>query len=497
MEPAHLERLQRRVSARLGLQLRPRDRESLRRACTARARALKLLEAASYLAVLESPGPVSDREWDWLAAHLTNTESYFYRDVGQMALLRNRILPELIERNAQRRSLRLWSAGCATGEEAYSLAVLLSELLPRREGWDARVLGTDVNERALEKARRGIYTSWSFRRIPPELRARYFHPEAGGEAVNPSIRSRVTFRRQNLLMEALAGAESPIREMDLILCRNVFIYFTREAIQAVLQSLAGSLREGGYLMTGHAEVHDEYPAQLRPKIFPGSVVYERAAGTAECKPGKRTALPSGSREPGAGSLTAGVPHPPRADQIEASGATFSHGPESPAFPRARGGRGRGARAEVSGVGARGGTAPAPQPGSAQIDPTIYEEALALADLGQLEEAAERCRQAIAGDPLCAAAYRLLAWIAEEQGEGETARECLKKLIYLEPSQAAAYLDLAALYDRDGDAARARKMRAAARAVLDAAPAEEPAGATLEPDAGGWLAPPRDRSVGEN
>jgi chemotaxis protein methyltransferase CheR len=471
MEPSHLEQLEQRVAARLGLQLRPRNRESLRRACAARARVLSLQHVEAYLTLLEGPSPASDREWDWLAAHLTNTESYFFRDEGQMALLRSRVLPALIERSAHRRSLRVWSAGCATGEEAYTLAILLSELLPRGEVWDARVLGTDANERALEKARRGIYTGWSFRRMPPELRARYFRAVAGGEAVDASIRSRVTFRRQNLLTEPCPVGESPTQPMDLILCRNVFIYFTRDAVRSVLQTLAGSLREGGYLMTGHAEVHDENPAQLRPKIFPGSVVYERvsaASGGIQESGGETPGYPSGA-PPG---RTA-----PEGQQMLARG-------ETPGIPNTPGDHGYSNTA-------------APHPAPAQSDRTLYEEALALADQGALEEAAERCGRAIAADPMSAAAYHLLAQIAEEQGEVETARECLKKLIYLEPSQPAAYLDLAALYDRSGDRARARKMRAAARAVRDSEPAGGPAGAPPDPDAGEWLAPLRDPSGGEN
>jgi chemotaxis protein methyltransferase CheR len=476
MEPTSLEQLQRLVAVRLGLQLRPRDRESLRRAFAARARVLKLPQAEAYLTLLEGASPACDGEWAWLAAHLTNTESYFFRDEGQMALLRSRVLPALIERNAHRRSLRLWSAGCATGEEAYTLAILLCELLPRDEAWDARVLGTDVNERALEKARRGVYTAWSFRRMPQALRARYFHAEGSGEAVDVSIRSRVTFRRQNLLTDPFPVSESASWEMDLILCRNVFIYFTRDAVRTVLQTLAGSLREGGYLMTGHAEVHDENPAQLRPKIFPGSVLYERVSAAS----GDVTRSPYGR----SGGVTPGYASGALPGRSAPEGHRTVAGGNTPGLPNTPGGLGYSNAAD-------------PHPAPARSDRTLYEEALALADQGELEEAAERCRRAIASDPMSVAAYRLLAQIAEEQGETETARECLKKLIYLEPSQAAAYLDLAALYDREGDLERARKMRAAAGAVREAAPTGGPAGATPDPDAGEWLAPLREPSGGEN
>jgi chemotaxis protein methyltransferase CheR len=451
MDGVLLERFQQLVAARCGLHLRPRDRENLLRAVSSRVRSLKLPGAEAYAELLECPAAPNEREWDWLVAHLTNTESYFFRDHGQMGLLRDRLLPELIRRNGSRRSPRLWSAGCATGEEAYSLAILLAELLPAHETRDARVLGTDINERALEKARRGIYTAWSFRRMDPELRGRYFHAEGSGFALNAPVRSQVTFRRLNLLTDSFPDGGSGIGELDLILCRNVFIYLAREAVPIVLRKLAGSLRDGGYLMTGHTELHAQELGQLQPRIFPGSVVYQRV-------------------------IT-------EKDRIE-------HANVSSALLRIRTSRPSRSHSSVEALrdgpqGAADGGAPC----------ALYEQARALADQGRHAEAADCCRQAIAGDPTAVAPHRLLAQIAEERGEFETARECLRKVIYLAPSLATAYLDLAALYERDGDAARARKMSAAARAVLEAADPAAPAGAAGEPTAGELLAHLRTRTRG--
>ena len=153
----HLERL---IAARTGLQLRDRDRDALRVSLAARMASLNLKHADDYQRLLEAGTPAAEREWELLTGRLTNNESYFFRDKGQMTLLRERLLPEMIARNREKRSLRLWSAGCSTGEEAYSLAILAQELLPQRETasgmpWQVFILGTDLDTHALEQARRG------------------------------------------------------------------------------------------------------------------------------------------------------------------------------------------------------------------------------------------------------------------------------------------------------------------------------------------------------
>ena len=138
-------------------------------------KALKLAAPEDYYLLLQSDSAESRSEWRQLIINLTNSESYFFRDKGQLALLQNRILPELIERNKVQRTLRIWSAGCSTGEEPYTLAMLVDQLLPRQIGWNVFILGTDINENSLAIARRAAYTSWSFRMVDPGLRTRYFH----------------------------------------------------------------------------------------------------------------------------------------------------------------------------------------------------------------------------------------------------------------------------------------------------------------------------------
>ena len=145
-------------------------------------------------------------------------ETYFFRDQGQFDLLRLRLLPELIERRRGARILRLWSAGCASGEEAYSLAMLVDMLLPEHHSWDIFILGSDIDQTALAKARRGRYGQWSFRVAPPALQQRYFQHMGDEWALDERIRHMVTFRAVDLIDEPFPAGE--LCNMDLILCRN-------------------------------------------------------------------------------------------------------------------------------------------------------------------------------------------------------------------------------------------------------------------------------------
>ncbi|MFA6311055.1 MAG: protein-glutamate O-methyltransferase CheR [Sterolibacterium sp.] len=204
-----------------------------------------------------------------------NGETYFFRDHGQFDLLRLRLLPALIESRRRARTLRLWSAGCASGEEAYSLAMLVDMLLPERDGWSILILGSDIDETALAKARRGRYGQWSFRMTPPMLRQRYFRRTGDEWALDERIRCMVTFHVVDLIGEPFPGGE--LQDMDLILCRNVFIYFGAEVVSTVARKLARALSKGGYLMSGHTELIGHRLPDMQSRLFVEGVVYQRVA----------------------------------------------------------------------------------------------------------------------------------------------------------------------------------------------------------------------------
>ena len=176
------------IGVNTGLHIRAQDMEGLRSKIYMRMRALKLSDPQRYYELLEAGTDwqtnsnvlQSESEWKDLTLLLTTGESYFFRDRGQMKLLETQILPELIDKQKNSRSLRIWSAGCSTGEEPYSLAIMLQKLIPNWCDWKIFILGTDINQSNLEKAKRGIYSDWSFRLVDPEVRDLYFQPHRNG-----------------------------------------------------------------------------------------------------------------------------------------------------------------------------------------------------------------------------------------------------------------------------------------------------------------------------
>jgi chemotaxis methyl-accepting protein methylase len=182
-----------------------------------------------------------------LQSKFTVSETHFYRVAPQIEALRMVVLPELIARGNQQRQLRFWSAGCSSGEEVYTLLMLIEEI-GGVEGWDVRVLGTDINLPVLDLARTGIYGHWSFRDTPLAAIERFFRASGGKYRVRKDLRSRAVFEIHNLL-EPYPTEQS----FDLILCRNVTIYFSAQTAQSVYEKLAAQLLPGGWLILGPSD----------------------------------------------------------------------------------------------------------------------------------------------------------------------------------------------------------------------------------------------------
>ena len=221
-----------------------------------RMRALLISSYTDYVDYLIGFGETRN-EIKKLISLLTVGETQFFRYPIQIDLFRKRLLPDLIDRNRDSKVLRIWSAGCSTGEEPYTLAILLREYFPQLQDWTIRILATDINRRSLKAAREGIYSQRSVRQIPPEVLERYFTRIGNVYALNPDIKELVTFRELNLMENVYPSAENGTRKTDLLLCRNVMIYFQLPTIQEIITRFSQCLQAGGYLMLGHAErLHD-------------------------------------------------------------------------------------------------------------------------------------------------------------------------------------------------------------------------------------------------
>jgi len=213
---------------------------------------------------------------DTLAKYLTIGETYFFRDKNIFAMLKDVVFPEIIKNHELDRTIRIWSAAAATGEEAYSLAILISEVLPKNEFWNVRIIGTDINPLFLKKAREARYKAWSFRALPKETFEHYFKKEDKGEvSVIPSIRSMVKFTQLNLIDGAYAQFNPELKNLDLILCNNVLLYFAPAEIKATVKNLVHTIAKDGWLYVSSVEVPYIHDTELTPIIGHKTTVFRK------------------------------------------------------------------------------------------------------------------------------------------------------------------------------------------------------------------------------
>ena len=208
---------------------------------------------------------------------VTTNETYFYREKNQLDAFAEEILPELAERNAKKKRLRIWSAGCSTGEEPYTLAILCSESGLFNDTWELDIIGTDISQRVLTTARKAVFSQSSFRATDENALSRYFSRTGDGKyALDDSIRDMVHFGHLNLMDEKMMGL---IRECDIIMCRNVLIYFDKNAKAKAVHSFFRKLVPGGYLLLGHSESLMNITTVFKFKHLTKVMVYQKPEGS--------------------------------------------------------------------------------------------------------------------------------------------------------------------------------------------------------------------------
>ncbi len=213
----------------------------------------------------------SEEELTAIIDILTVNETYFFREQNQLKAFSGEILDELKEKNRHRKKLKIWSAGCSTGEEPYTIAMLIKER-GDFEDWDIEIHGSDINQRVLQTARKGIYRKISFRTTDVFIKKRYFSQENGNYKIHDSIKENVTFSYLNLLdpfkMKFLGN-------MDVIFCRNVLIYFDNESRKKLINNIYERLVDDGYLLLGHAESLMNVSTAFKLKHLENDMVYQK------------------------------------------------------------------------------------------------------------------------------------------------------------------------------------------------------------------------------
>lgn len=212
-----------------------------------------------------------------LASYLTITETFFWREPNVFSAFIDFIIPELLKlKKDGDRTIRIWSAGCSTGEEPYSLAIALQRCIPDIKDWNIKILATDINPKALKKATTGIYTKWSFRNCPSWLQSGYFR-NLGNERyeIVPKIKEMVTFKNLNLTEDVFPSFTNDTHSMDIIFCRNVLMYFTDEWVSRISRNLFKTLNRDGWFVVASCELSSYVFPQFRPVNFHDAILYRK------------------------------------------------------------------------------------------------------------------------------------------------------------------------------------------------------------------------------
>lgn len=404
-------------------------------------------------------------EMERLVNAVTINETHFFRDAAQFDALASSVLPQLIERRRMLRTLRIWSAGCSSGEEPYSIAMLLRDMLPDVDAWSITILATDVNTSSLDRARQGLFGEWAFREPrSKEMRPRYFHRIGARWELSPEVRRMVTFTRLNL-----AGSEYPSYAtntmfMDLILCRNVTIYFNEMITTAVVDRFHEALTDGGWLVVGHSELSLNVYRRFQIRNFPNTILYQRdgqdpaQAVTWQWPPQTTQSLTTPQKA--TASATTSVTIPPVATPAVSPPAP-PPAADVPSLEQARQlvefGRSEEARNLLSIL--------------TQSPPVNIDVYILLgqtcANLGDLDAAERWCREALRRNKLALEAYYTLALVLQHQARLSAAIEALKKVVYIDRNDVLGHFSLARLHYQNEQAPAALKALDNARRLLEA------------------------------
>jgi chemotaxis protein methyltransferase CheR len=236
---------------------------------------LGLRDCSSYAQFL-ADDKVGSVEMDVLIAQLTIGETYFFRDEDQFAAIRDVILPDILERNQSSRQLRIWSAGCSTGAEPYSLAILLmNEFAGRIAGWQIDICATDLNRTYLNQAAEGKFQAWALRSTPDQMKRECFSNAGLIWTIHPRYKQWISFHHMNLADEGFSMPWMEGAPFDLILCRNVMIYFSAKASARLIGQFHKSLGDEGWLVVGASEHNLENYTAFRTVHAGGAMLYQK------------------------------------------------------------------------------------------------------------------------------------------------------------------------------------------------------------------------------
>lgn len=440
------------LSERLGLCF-PRERwAELERSLASACAELGFSDAAACADSLRA-APMTQEQAEILAGHVTVGETYFLRDGGSFEALRHHVIPELLRVSGeQQRPLRFWSAGCCTGEEPYSIAMVLDSALPAERKRHVSILATDINPRFLRKATQGIYSEWSFRAMPGSMRERYFRPTKGGMfAIRSEIRRMVTFSCLNLADNAFPSLTTNTNALDVVFCRNVLMYFAPERVAAVATRLYYALRDRGWLFVSPSEMSQAAFPQFEMVDLDGALAYRKGA-----RRPAQPAAPVGLDDARSSALAATIRTSQVASALEPTAERRHLPAEALLAERSE---------QVYPLAPAAPTVAAPDL-AASLD--LARQA---ADEGRLDDASQWCEKALAADRLEPMPYYLLGIIEFERGQHEAGARALRRALYLEPDFVLAHVAMGNLCVAQGRESAAQRHFGNAIELLGKLPTE--------------------------
>lgn len=415
-----------------------------------------------------------------LAEQLTVNETFFFRNADDFRALTQLVLPARIQARASDQRLRILSAGCASGEEPYSLAVLVREALPDVRSWDVKIVGIDINPAVLAKAAQARYSAWSLRATPEDSRRRYFRAEGRDFVLDPEIRKMVTFEERNLVQDDALFWQS--LACDVVFCRNVLMYFTPDHARDLVRRISQALLPGGFLFLGHAETlrgishdfhlchtHDAFyyrrrdrlEPELAPETWPRSPAAKRPVyslpSVVEVTDSWVEVIQGASERIASLAHRGGVPAQPGQGAITSGSVAAARGWDLGLVLEAmRQERFADALALIGSL-----------PSDSQQDAdALLLRAVLLTNAGRLGEAEEVSRRLLLLDELNAGAHYLMALCREHAGHPAEALEHDQTAMYLDAGFAMPHLHAGIMAKRSGDAAGARRELGQALILLD-------------------------------
>jgi len=425
------------------------------------------MDVASFVdCLLESSSP--NQMINSLAAYLTVGETYFLRDKNLFQTLKDTIIQGMIDSSQPNgKTISFLSAGCATGEEPYSIAILIHHMLPLFKDWEITIIGTDINANFLEKARQGVYSRWSLRETPEQIIKKYFiQTNANRFELLPHIKRMVKFIRLNLMEPDFAQSLNVRGEVNIVLCRNVLMYFDDHRRNQVVENLVKLISKNGWFVTGPAESGFIQSPELVPVKFSNVILHQKKPALSEAPPD-----PMFAGKPDGRPMDAFFPRRP--------------GPMAPPLLRNQ-------------------NQPA-IPGRNRLEVEIYEEALkdyehgnykssvlklsrllthknkedsilleteimtllarTHANLGELDDAGFWCQKAIESEKLNPEIYFLQSSIFQDSGKIKEAIGSLKHAIYLDPEFIMAHFIMGLLLLGENNGMESRKSLSNALTLL--------------------------------